>query len=190
MVDWDWDIPGVTLPAMVFLGVLAGRYAPFQRPMRGLRNAPLRVLGVVAGSLVLFCVGLSAALPAISDSMAGDALAGVPDRPSGADLRRAANQARVASTLNPLSVEGPLAEAAIALRRHDLVGARKRLLEAAARQPENEQVWRQLAGVELARRDARAAQRAIMTGTSPPPQPMSSRVAGALWLSSGLTWRR
>src|SRR5262249_12474931 len=37
-VDWDWDIPGVTLPAMAFLGVLAARYGPPLRPMLGLQS--------------------------------------------------------------------------------------------------------------------------------------------------------
>jgi hypothetical protein len=161
LVDWDWDMPGVTLPAMAFLGVLAGRYRSPVRPMRGTGSRPLRSLGFVAATLVLICLALSAAFPAISDSLAGDALAGVPDRPSAADLRRAADTAGEASSLNPLSVEGPLAQAAIDLRRGNLVAARNRILEAARRQPDNVQAWRQLAGVELARRDARAAKRAI-----------------------------
>jgi hypothetical protein len=161
IVDWDWDMPGVTLPAMAFLGVLAARYTPPVRPMRGLRSQPLRALGAGAAILVLVCVALSAAFPAISDSLAGNALASVPDRPTDADLRRAASDARLSSDFNPLSVEGPLAESAIELRRGNLVAARKHMLEAASRQPDNPQVWRQLAGVELARRDARAAQRAI-----------------------------
>jgi hypothetical protein len=161
LVDWDWDMPGVTLPAVAFLGVLAGRYGPPVRPMRGMRSRPLRALGFVAATFALACLALSAAFPAISDSLAGDALAGVPDRPTPADLRRAADTAGEASSLNPLSVEGPLAQAAIDLRRGNLVAARNRILEAAKRQPDNVQVWRQLAGVELARRDARAAKRAI-----------------------------
>jgi len=161
LVDWDWDMPGVTLPAMAFAGVLAGRYGPAVRPMRGMRSGPLRALGFVAATLGLVCLALSAAFPAISDTLAGDALAGVPDRPTPADLHRAADTAGEASSLNPLSIEGPLAQAAIDLRRGNLVAARSRILEAARRQPDNVQAWRQLAGVELARRDARAAKRAI-----------------------------
>jgi len=106
-------------------------------------------------------LALSAAFPAISDSLAGDALAGVPDRPTAADLRRAAHTAGEASSLNPPSVERPLAQAAIDLRRGHLVTARSGILEAVGRQPDNVQAWRQLVGVELARRDARAAKRAI-----------------------------
>jgi hypothetical protein len=161
LVDWDWDMPGVTLPAMAFLGVLVGRYSPPVRPMGGLRSRPLRALGFMAATLGLVCLALSAAFPAISDTLAGDALVGVPDRPTPADLRRAADAAGDASSLNPLSVEGPLAQAAIDLRRGNLVAARNRILEAARREPDNVHAWRRLAGVELARRDARAAKRAI-----------------------------
>ena len=160
-VDWDWDIPGVTLPAMAFLGVLAARYGPPLRPMRGLQSIPLRALGVLGAALVLACVGLSAAFPALADSEAGNALAGVPDRPTAADLRAAAAEAGSASSLNPLSVEGPLAESALAVRRGNLVAARNKILEAARRQPDSVQVWRQLIGIELARRDAPAAERAL-----------------------------
>jgi O-Antigen ligase len=161
LVDWDWDIPGVTLPAMAFLGVLAGRYGPPLRPVRGLRSIPLRALGVVAATLVLACVALSAAFPALSDSRATDALAGIPDRPTAADLRQAADAAASASSLNPLSAEGPLAQSAIEVRRGNLVAAGNRMLEAARRDPGSVEVWRQLVGLELARQDAGAAKRAL-----------------------------
>jgi hypothetical protein len=161
LVDWDWDIPGVTLPAMALLGVLAGRYGPPLRPMRGLSSMPLRALALGGATIVLACVALSAAFPAVSDSLATDALANVPDRATPADLRAAAADASTASSLDPLSVEGPLAEAAIDLRRGRLVAARAKILAAAGRQPDSVQVWRQLAAIELARRDAQGGLRAV-----------------------------
>ena len=47
------------------------------------------------------------------------------------------------------------------MRRGNLVAARNKILEAARRQPDSVQVWRQLIGIELARRDAPAAEQAL-----------------------------
>ena len=47
------------------------------------------------------------------------------------------------------------------MRRGNLVAARNKILEAARREPDSVQVWRQLIGIELARRDAPAAAQAL-----------------------------
>jgi hypothetical protein len=143
VVDWDWDIPGVTLPPLIFLGVLAARPgAPPRRsePFADLqeRGTGARVLAVVVAALLLCGALASAALPALSQSRTDAAeTATNPDT--------AARDADVAARLNPLAVLPLIDAAAIEVRRGRLVEARSRLLEAAGRQPDNPEVWYRLA---------------------------------------------
>src|SRR3954449_10936757 len=72
LVDWDWDIPAVTLPPLIFLGPLAARPGP-RRPSEPFADPEPSGTGVRAVALVgialLLCGALaSAALPAISQS--------------------------------------------------------------------------------------------------------------------------
>ncbi|MEA2157419.1 MAG: hypothetical protein QOE11_3559, partial [Solirubrobacteraceae bacterium] len=78
LVDWDWDIPGVTLPALLFLGVLAGVRGPAAAGAADVR--PERSVAARSLALGLACIALalsvvSAGLPLIADSKASTALA-------------------------------------------------------------------------------------------------------------------
>jgi hypothetical protein len=172
--DWDWDIPGVTLPAVIVLGVLAGslRSRAAQRvavPDLGRqigRPGPgAKLLAVGAAALALCMLALSAVLPGISASHASAALVRASSS-SASTLSAAENDARLANRLDPLSDSGLRAEALLAL--HYAGGAqvaRGYLLQALRRDPSDEIAWDQLAVVDAHLDDLKdvlsAAQRVV-----------------------------
>ncbi len=162
LYDWDWDIPGVTLPPLLFLGVLAatrpadrGRTVPrrivlFTDPERDSRARTATLAGVAAVTVALFAYGVSAVLPAWSASKADSAQEAIGgDEVSDDQLQRAAAQADLAARLDPLSVEPLLVSATIAERRGRRLDARADLLEAVERQPESARAWSQLGALAL-----------------------------------------
>lgn len=164
LVDWDWDIPGVTIPALLFLGVLAG-VPPGPRgglsPQRGTGPRGLALAGacVVAGLLIV-----SAGLPLIADRKASSSQAVSTDADA-AELQEAAAEADLAARLDPTAVRPLLASAAIAEGRGRLLDARGELLDAAERQPYSTVVWQRLLELALKtadRRGAKAASRRLL----------------------------
>ena len=162
LYDWDWDIPGVTVPMLIGLGVVAARPAVRAAPWRtpGARGAAL------AGMVVaLVLAGVSVALPALAEERTAAALERAGGEASDAALADAAATAEFAASLNPLAVEPLFAAASIAERRGRLDEARRLLLRAAERQPDNADPWFRLLRIDLARLDRaslrRAAQRVV-----------------------------
>ena len=179
--DWDSDIPGVTLPMLVFVGVLVGSaraagptsaqpatltpdavhgYLPSGPGARTVGAGPAtRIVAIVALTVALCAVGLSAALP----SLAGDKVSSAELLAAGGttrDLVRADQQAGLATRLNPLSDAGLLLQATIALRlaeapgnaaqaAHQVQRARKLIGQALARNPSDIKAWTKLAQIEL-----------------------------------------
>ncbi len=165
LVDWDWDIPGVTVPALLFVGVLVGTpWAPRAgvaptRTATGPRGAAL-ALACVAAALVI----VSAALPLVADDKASSAPA-VTASAGPAELERAAAQADLAARLDPVAVRPLFAAAAIAEGRGRLLDARRYLLEAVDRQPYSTFAWQRLLQLALKTADrpgARAATRRLL----------------------------
>jgi hypothetical protein len=158
--DWDWDIPGVTLPALVFLGVLAGARAKrtASTPLPG-PSGTARAIGLGAMTLVLCVFAVSAALPSLSAGMAKDALVAASSA-SPARLEHAQATAELAARLNPLSDDGLRSAATVASHRGDPVRAREYLLDAVRRDPSDVQAWAQLANIELQLGDPHGALRA------------------------------
>jgi O-Antigen ligase len=160
--DWDWNIPGVTLPALVLLGVVAGAGARPAAP-RSAGAAPAVVM--VPAALVACLVILSAVLPAWADGKASSAQTGLGADATDVELRDAAAQADVAARLDPLALRPLLAPTAIARGSGEVLAARGYLLRAVARQPASALAWSELAGsaFELADRVGfeRAALRAL-----------------------------
>lgn len=163
--DWDWDIPGVTLPAVLFLGVLAGAARQHQIEKPGDSAVPTGGRGVRAIALGALTLGLctftlSAILPSLAASKASSALVAA-SASSPAILQQAQARARLASRLDPLSDAGPLAEEAIALHRAQLAQAQSDLLEAIRREPGDVQPWERLALLEGLLHDPRGLARSI-----------------------------
>jgi O-antigen ligase len=154
LLDWDWDIPAVTIPPLLFLGVLCARpgrdrrAVPFRDPEREGRPG-LGPLAVAAGVLALACATVSAALPGVADGVASDAAATVDEAASPASLEDAARKAELAARLDPLAIRPLVVGASIAQGRGRLLDARRLLLQAADRAPEDPEVWFRLAGIAL-----------------------------------------
>ena len=165
LVDWDWDIPGVTVPVLIFLGVLAA--APWQP--RGTAPALRSATGTRGLALALACVCLglivvSAGLPMVADQKASAAQAVSKDAGPG-ELQDAAANADLAARLDPTAVRPLLAAAALAEGRDRLLQARRFLLDAADRQPYNSTVWYRLLELALKMADrpgANAAARRLL----------------------------
>ncbi len=157
LFEWDWDIPAVTLPMLLCLGVVAAR------PARGGGGRPLTARGLVMTGVtvgfVLFTV--SALLPAIAKTKTSSALEAVGnDKVSQAQLADAAAQAELAARLNPLSPDPLIAASDIAERRKRPDQARAYLLRAVRRQPYDVDAWTHLIRTEFLRGDRAAVRRA------------------------------
>lgn len=164
--DWDWDIPGITLPPLLFLGVVAGGAvggarrptvfagaAPavlFVDPERDSRLRPGALLGVAAVVVALFAYATSAVLPAWSSTKSDAAQAEIGgDNVTPAELQDAAAKADLAARLDPLSIEPLLVSATIAQRRGRDLEARNDLLKAVRRQPDSSRAWFELGALAL-----------------------------------------
>jgi hypothetical protein len=157
--DWDWNIPGVTLPALAFLGVLAGAAARRQSEKQAGRFAPAgadagiglgagsRVLTLGAIAIALCTVALSGALPSLAAGEANAALL-TAARATPTALASAQASAKIASSLDPLSDAGLLVEASIARERDQFRLSRSYLIDAIRRDPTDGQAWTQLAFAE------------------------------------------
>ncbi len=156
-VEWSWDIPAVTLPMFVALGVLAARPST-----RSPRPMGARGPAMVAVTAALVLVALSALLPAIADTRTQNAVATAAEADaSDATLADAATEADLSARLNPLATDGLVAAATIAVRRDRPAEARDYLLRAVRRQPYDVRSWTQLAAVELERGDVSGVRRAV-----------------------------
>jgi hypothetical protein len=166
LVDWDWDIPAVTLVAMIALGVLGARPRASERVAEPAPR-PLAARGplLAAGTLAAFAVAASAALPALSEQLTDEALVRAGGG-SVADLREAQETAALAKRLNPFAVEPVFAQAAIAERGNQPAAAAGLLVEAVERQPSNPSAWTRLARFQLAVGDSRGALRSIIAAAS------------------------
>jgi O-Antigen ligase len=145
--DWDSDIPGVTMPLLIFLGVLAARppgapdaVEPVRPPEDARAPAGPRGAGLLAGALLLAALAASAYLPWLAEDKAAEAtlLTAVDNEEA---LKEAAKRADEAMQLNPLSIEPVAASIAIAQRRGRFEEVADFVEEAVERQPENPDVW-------------------------------------------------
>ncbi|MEJ7893004.1 MAG: O-antigen ligase family protein [Solirubrobacteraceae bacterium] len=156
-LEWSWDIPGVTVPMFVALGVLAAR------PRTGAaRPVATRGPALTAAAAAAVLFALSVALPALSARATNAALADTAAlEVSPEELADAAARAEFAARLNPLAAEPLLDAATIAARRGRDDEARAYLLDAVRRQPFNARAWSRLGTVEFERRDSDGVRRAL-----------------------------
>jgi hypothetical protein len=147
LVDWDWDIPGVTIPALLFVGVLVAVHPPRRVGVPEL-SPTARSFALGLACIVLALTIVSAALPLMADSRASSALA-VSDNAGERELENAAAQADLASRLDPTAVRALLAAAAIEQGRGRLIDAKRYLLKAVHRQPYSAAAWERLLRLTL-----------------------------------------
>jgi len=145
--DWDWNIPALSLPAFVFLGVLAaqrgGGSAPARTRTPRSPQSFSRVVALGSATLWLCAFTLSVLVPQIAADKASAALVDASSS-SPAGLAQAQADASAASQLDPLSDQGLLAESSIASQRHQPGRAVMYLHEALARDPSDLFAWRVL----------------------------------------------
>ncbi|MBJ7331317.1 MAG: hypothetical protein JHC95_15600 [Solirubrobacteraceae bacterium] len=161
---------GVAVPAFLMLGTVAA-LTPDAGLLRRRRALGLsdpgetaRVLALIAGVLGLAALSLSIILPARAELKARTASA-LPVGAGTDKQQTAALNAALASKLDPLSAQGPIAEATVAMRRGRLAQARTSALEAVDREPDSTEAWSILASVAQAQADragfTQAAERAL-----------------------------
>jgi tetratricopeptide (TPR) repeat protein len=176
--DWDWDIPAVTLPLLLCLGVLGAR-RPAVRAMAPAARGPALAAAVV----LLVLMAVSAVLPALAETRTASALeiAGA-DNVTDERLAQAASRAELASRLNPLAVEPLFAVATIAERRGRADEARSALLRALRKQPHNVEGWVRLLRLDFTRLDRSALRRsAIRALELDPANPGTIALARRAW---------
>jgi hypothetical protein len=159
LYDWDWNIPGLTLPVLVFLGTLGGslgRSRPRITLPGDVRITPpgrlwsqwaahgkiARGAAVAVTVLCMAAFAVSVVVPRLAATKASQALAAAAASPDG--LRSALATALDASRLDPLSDAGLRAASTIALRLGRTADARRFLLQALRRDPTDGQAWQQL----------------------------------------------
>jgi hypothetical protein len=143
-VDWLWEFPAVTVPALAMLA-LAGALGPrAEAPAAGGSRLPV-ALAVVAAAVA---IGLSFALPWLAERQIARA----------AEIWRTSPQAAFerldsAAGLNPLGTRAQLAEATIALRLRRLDRAEHALRQALEREPDNSYAMFELGLIAAVRGD-------------------------------------
>jgi Tetratricopeptide repeat len=166
LYDRDWNISALVLPALIFLGVLAGSVTlSGGRETAPGRGTHLVCLAAVTLWLCFFVV--SALVPSIAANKASAALIEGASSSPGA-LDQAMSTARMASSLDPLSDAGLRAEASSAVRRGQLARARNYLQEALDRNPSDARSWLSLAELDLMRGDTPAARQAALRAGARP----------------------
>ncbi len=151
LVDWDWDIPGATLPALLLLAVAAASPPPpaARRRTGGAFPPWQALLALAVVTLALAAYAASAILPDLSQTKAADALAQASAATTPAQLAAAQATAELAARLNPLAVQPLLDAAVIADRRGLRPAERDYLLRAVSRAPYDARSWDQLAYVAV-----------------------------------------
>jgi hypothetical protein len=167
LVDFDWNIPGITVPALLFLGVLAARpgrrgagpAAPGALVAEPSGGAGPRVVALGVACVVLGLVMVSALLPLWADSKASSALA-VTTTAKEPELRDATAEAETGAALDPTAIRSLLAAADLAQNRGRLLDARRYLLQAVDRQPYSLIAWRRIMDLAIDTADRRGARAA------------------------------
>ena len=141
-VDWTWFIPGITLPALLCAGWLAGR-GPIDRPVgRGQRprlGAPGAIFAITVTSAAVLLVAWTIFQPLRS---ANDDAAAVTAATKG-DTTAAIVKARAAADEDPVSVDPLFELAAFYHVSGDNGTALAELDRAISRQPDNPATWYQ-----------------------------------------------
>ncbi len=164
LVDWDWEIPAVAIPALGALAIAAAppgasrdwtfpaarRTSSGRRLRTRVRRGRLAAPIAIAAALVAVAFIASALLPAISEDKRLAALSEAGEGGSDpARLERALDDAKLAARLNPLSPEPLFTEALLEIRRNHYEAAHDALFDAARIEPDNYRVWDGLLALSL-----------------------------------------
>jgi O-Antigen ligase len=138
LIDYDWDFVALSAPFMVVVGVLLAAGRGSQPPPR---SRLWLATAVVVPPALLF----SLAAPWLAERQIADAYAAIDRR----EPREALDEADLARTLNPLSIDPLLASASAYEALGDEKAALARYVEAVDLQPQNWRPWYELGRFEL-----------------------------------------
>jgi hypothetical protein len=157
LIDWTWFIPGVTVPALVCAGWLAGR-GPLgaadaadtaDTPHTAARSAAPVPLGRIAAAIGVVAVALIAAWFVWQPLHSSDQVTAAINAITRGDAPAALTAARGAAGSDPVSVD-PLWElSAIYSALGNQAASRAELVKATDVQPSNAQTWEQLGTYDL-----------------------------------------
>ena len=159
LIDWTWFIPGVTVPALICAGWLAGRgpLAPSAPEAAQSRSQPGIGLGRLGGTIAiaaaLLIVGWFVWQPLHSFDEVTTAIDAMARQDTGAALAAA----RSASAANPVSVDPLFELSAIYSSLSNPTASRQELVKATQVQPANAQTWQQLGWFDLQAKQPRLA---------------------------------
>jgi hypothetical protein len=155
LIDWTWFVPGVTVPALVCAGWLAGRGSraePRSEPAADTATARTTgrlPLGPAAAAIAILAVALIAGWFVWQPLHSSDQVTAAINAMTRGDAPAALADARAAATTNPVSVD-PLWElAAIYSALREPTASRAELVKATQVQPSNAQTWQQLGSFDL-----------------------------------------
>ena len=157
-IDWTWFIPGVTVPALLAAGWLAGRGA-LERPI-GLARQRRRLTerpGAAALAAGLVTLTLLSGWLVWQPLRSSDADASAFVALQRGDTGAAFADARTAVTSNPLSPEPLFELSALYSATGDQATARAELQRAISLEPQNYNTWLQLGLFEIAQKQPGAA---------------------------------
>jgi hypothetical protein len=156
-VDWTWFFTGVAIPSLVCAGWLAGR-GPLRDPVRRAgRRRPI-MQRPATGALVtaLAAVTLLGAWAVWQPLRSADALSSSLDAVAARDTSAAFTDARDAASIDPVTIQ-PLRILSELYGAGNPGAARRELVEATRRQPDNPEPWSWLGQFDLARHRNRLA---------------------------------
>jgi hypothetical protein len=154
LIDWTWFIPGVTVPALVCAGWLAGpgplrqaaaATAPSSAPAPRRAIAPARAAALVGIVAALLIAGWFVWQPLHSSDQVSSSV----DALIRGDAPAALAAANGAAASDPVSVDPLWQLAAIYSAMHDPVASREEWLKATQLQPSNAQTWQLLGLFDL-----------------------------------------
>jgi hypothetical protein len=149
-VDWLWQLPSLTIAALVAAGILL---APASSPSRATRaSAPAATAARAAAVLALAAFGAAAAQHLAADDLRSGAQAALTTDPKAARAL-----ARRSVALDPNALATRYVEAAAHARLGDYGAARSTLLKAAAREPADYVPWTLLGDLAVRRGDVASA---------------------------------
>ena len=186
LYDWDWDIPALTIPALLFLGTLVGARGRAERARRPARAAVARSEhgGVARASACALASVFLTLVRGVRRRAAAGRLRGRSGAGGGLGARAGRRCASpwlapsrpAALTRSPTRVFAPRRRSRLRTGRARM--AQRLLASAVGRQPTDGQAWQQLTLVYLVlgdRRDAvlaaRRGWRSIREGRWPRPSP-------------------
>jgi Flp pilus assembly protein TadD len=138
LIDYDWDFVALTAPIMFVVGFLLAVGRPS-------RSRPASALRAVAAAVASAALVVSLASPWFAEREVNQAYAAL----AGRDHERALDEAELARSLNPLSIEPLLASAAAHEAEGDERAALVRYVEAVDLQPHNWRPWFELGRFEV-----------------------------------------